>query len=124
MTITLSNDPQKWLEAQVAAGNFSSIEEAVAIAITDLKAVAEDDLSWAKPHLNKARQSIAAGHVISGEDFVQELDAKNAIAAKLKARVVVSADAGQDRDEILLYLRRGAPLALGGATDASFRLSC
>jgi len=76
MTITLSNDQQKWLEAQVAAGNFASIDEAVAIAVAELRAMAGDDLSWAKPYVEEARRSVAAGHVISGEEFAQELDRK------------------------------------------------
>ncbi len=76
MTITLSNDQQSWLEAQVAAGNFASIEEAVAIAIADLRAMAEDDLAWAKPYVEQAQRSVAAGHVISGEEFAAGLDRK------------------------------------------------
>jgi hypothetical protein len=76
MAISLSHDQQKWLEEQVAAGTFASVEEGVAIAIADLKAAAGDDLSWAAPYVEQARRSVAAGHVISGEEFAQELDSK------------------------------------------------
>jgi antitoxin ParD1/3/4 len=55
----------EWLEAQVAAGHFASIDEALAVAVADLKALS-DDLAWAKPYVEKARASIARGDVISG----------------------------------------------------------
>jgi hypothetical protein len=54
------------LEAQVAAGHFASIDEALAVAVADLKALSEDDLACAKPYVEKARASIARGDVISG----------------------------------------------------------
>ncbi len=76
MTITLSHDQQKWLEAQVAAGNFASIDEAVAIAVADLKTMDGDDLSWAKPYVEQARASVAAGNAISGEAFAEEFGRK------------------------------------------------
>jgi antitoxin ParD1/3/4 len=76
VTVALPHDQQKWLEAQVAAGNFASVEEAVAIAVADLRAMAEDDLAWAAPYVEEARRSVAAGQVISGEEFAQELEGK------------------------------------------------
>ncbi len=76
MKIAISHEQQKWLEEQVAAGTFASVEEGVAIAIADFKAMAEDDLAWAAPYVEQARRSVAAGQVIPGEEFAQELDRK------------------------------------------------
>ncbi len=36
MNVKLPKDQQKWLEAEVAAGRFASIDEAVALAVADL----------------------------------------------------------------------------------------
>jgi len=54
MNISLPPEQQKWLEAEVAAGRFSSIDEALSVAVADLKALMEDDLAgpshtWIKP---------------------------------------------------------------------------
>jgi Arc/MetJ-type ribon-helix-helix transcriptional regulator len=56
MNVSLPAEQLKWLEAQVAAGHFSSIDEALAIAVADLKALSEDDLAWAKPYVDQARE--------------------------------------------------------------------
>jgi Arc/MetJ-type ribon-helix-helix transcriptional regulator len=71
MTITLTPEQQKRLEAAVAAGEFASVEEAVRFAVDHLVLTeAElDDLSWAKPYLDEARASIARGESISLEEF-------------------------------------------------------
>ena len=76
MNISLPKEQLKWLEAEVAAGRFSSIDEAIAVAVADLKALSEDDLAWAKPYVDQARDSVARGDVISGEEFFKRLNAK------------------------------------------------
>jgi len=68
MTVQLSPEQQQWLEAQVAAGNFSSLEEAVAVAIADLMATAEDDLDWAKPLVDEAIASVERGEGIPADE--------------------------------------------------------
>jgi antitoxin ParD1/3/4 len=73
MNVLLPKEQLEWLEAQVAAGHFASIDETLAIAVADLKALSEDDLAWAKPYVEKARASIAQGDVISGEEFFRRL---------------------------------------------------
>lgn len=73
MTITLTPEQQAWLEAQVAAGTIPSVEDGVRVAVADLMAIAEDDLAWAKPYVDKARVSAARGDVISGDDFLAGL---------------------------------------------------
>jgi antitoxin ParD1/3/4 len=74
MNITLPPEQQEWLEAQVAAGQFASIDQALAVAVADLMAIQEDDLEWAKPLVQQARASVARGDVISGEEYFTWLD--------------------------------------------------
>jgi Arc/MetJ-type ribon-helix-helix transcriptional regulator len=76
MNVKLPADQQKWLEAEVAAGRFASIDEALAVAVADLMAIQSDDLLWAKPYVDQARASVARGNVLSGEDFFRRLEAK------------------------------------------------
>jgi antitoxin ParD1/3/4 len=76
MNVSLPKEQLEWLEAQVAAGHFASIDEALAIAVADLKALSEDDLAWARPYVEEARASIARGDVISREEFFRRLNAK------------------------------------------------
>jgi antitoxin ParD1/3/4 len=74
MTITLTPEQQKRLEAAVAAGQFASVEEAVRCAVDRMVADEFGDLSWAKPYLDEARASIARGESISLEDFNAHVD--------------------------------------------------
>lgn len=76
MNITLLPEQQKWLEAEVAAGRFQSINDAIAAAVAELISIRDDDLAWAKPYVEQARVSVARGDVMSGEDFFKRLDAK------------------------------------------------
>jgi antitoxin ParD1/3/4 len=76
MTITLTPEQQRRLEAAVAAGEFASVEEAVRWAVDQILVTEEDlrDLSWAKPYLDEAREAIARGESISLEEFNAEVD--------------------------------------------------
>lgn len=76
MNISLPREQQEWLEAEVAAGRFSSIDEALAIAVAELQSLQEDDLAWAKPYVDQARASVARGELISGEEFLKHLNDK------------------------------------------------
>ncbi|WP_428667026.1 ribbon-helix-helix domain-containing protein [Reyranella sp.] len=68
MTIQLSPEQQQWLEDQVAAGHFSSVEQAVAVAIADLMAMAEDDLDWAKPLVDEAAAELDRGEGVPADE--------------------------------------------------------
>ena len=68
MTITLTPEQQQWLAAQVAAGHFPSIEAAVRAAVADFKAINTDDLSWAKPYIDRALGSVARGEIVTLEE--------------------------------------------------------
>ena len=74
MTITLTPEQQRRLEAAVAAGQFASVEEAVRWAVDHILVTDEDlgDLSWAKPYLDEAREAIARGESISLEEVFAE----------------------------------------------------
>lgn len=76
MNITLPPEQAKWLEAEVAAGRFNSIDDAVAAAVAELMSIQNDDLAWAKLYVEQARASIARGDVISGEEFFRRLEGK------------------------------------------------
>ena len=68
MTIQLSPEQQRWLEAQVEAGHFASLEQAVAVAIADLMAAAEDDLEWAKPLVDEAAAELDRGEGVPADE--------------------------------------------------------
>lgn len=77
MTIRLTAEQQKWLEAEVAAGRFVSIEEAVRLAVAEFMVpVDTTDLSWAKPYLDVARAQIERGETVTLEDFNAHVDEK------------------------------------------------
>jgi antitoxin ParD1/3/4 len=73
MNITLTPEQQKWLETEVAAGHFDSLDDAVATAVAELMTLSGDDLAWAKPYVEQARASVARGNVISGDEFFKRL---------------------------------------------------
>ncbi|MEJ0078554.1 MAG: hypothetical protein WDO17_24560 [Alphaproteobacteria bacterium] len=77
MTITLTPKQQAWLEAEVAAGHFDSVEEAVQIAVAELmRPVDTTDLSWAKPYIDEARASLARGEFVTLDEFNAHVDEK------------------------------------------------
>jgi Arc/MetJ-type ribon-helix-helix transcriptional regulator len=76
MTITLTPEQQKRLEAAVAAGQFASVEEAVRLAVDNLVGsdADADDLDWAKPYLDEARAEIARGETVSLQEFRRHVE--------------------------------------------------
>ena len=75
MNIRLPVEQLKWLEQQVAAGRFGSVDDAVTAAVADLMAIEEDDLAWAKPYVDEARAAAARGEVVSIDDAIADIDA-------------------------------------------------
>ena len=73
MNISLPKEQLEWLEAEVAAGRFSSIDEALTIAVAELKALQDDNLAWAKPYVEEARAEVARGETIKGDEFLKWL---------------------------------------------------
>jgi antitoxin ParD1/3/4 len=76
MNIKILPEQAKWLEAEIAAGRFDSVDDAIATALADLMSIPNDDLAWAKPYVEEARASVARGDVISGDEFFKRLEKK------------------------------------------------
>lgn len=75
MTVTLTTEQMRWIEAAVAAGQFPSVEDAVRAAVDELMSAAEfGDLEWAKPYIDEARESVARGDVVDGDEFLARLE--------------------------------------------------
>jgi Arc/MetJ-type ribon-helix-helix transcriptional regulator len=74
MTITLTPEQQQRLEAEVAAGRFASVEDAVRLAVAEFLSLADmNDLSWAKPYLDEARAQFDRGEYVEYDDVKREL---------------------------------------------------
>jgi antitoxin ParD1/3/4 len=76
MSISLPKEQLEWLEAEVAAGHFSSIDEALSLAVAELQSLHENDLTWANPYVDEARDQVARGETLSGNEFFTWLDAR------------------------------------------------
>jgi antitoxin ParD1/3/4 len=74
MNVTLPEDQQKWLEAEVAAGRFASIDEALAAAVAGLMASGREDLAWAKSCVDEALAEIAPNETVTLEKFCGEIE--------------------------------------------------
>ena len=69
MNITLPREQQEWLEAQVRAGTYESIDEAVAGVVATRMLFELDGRIWAKPIVDDARASIARGEVATLAEY-------------------------------------------------------
>jgi antitoxin ParD1/3/4 len=69
MLITLTPEQEAWLKAHVANGDFASIDEAarqlIDERIAERAAEETDDLAWAKPYVDAAREAVARGEFVS-----------------------------------------------------------
>jgi len=74
MNITLPREQQEWLEAQVRAGAYESIDEALASIVAEHMLLDIDDLGWAKPLVDEARASIARGEGMTLEEYRARMD--------------------------------------------------
>lgn len=74
MTITLPPEQQEWLEAQVKAGYYDSIEEAVASIVAEHMHLEVDDLAWAKPLVDEAIASLDRGEGMTLEEYRARMD--------------------------------------------------
>lgn len=83
MTITLPREQQEWLEAQVKAGYYDSIEDAVASIVAEHMQLDVDDMSWARELVEEGRASLERDGGMTLEEHrkrmarkLQELDRK------------------------------------------------
>jgi antitoxin ParD1/3/4 len=67
MQIHLTKDDEDWLRAQVAAGRFSSLDEALAEAIDTLRAE-DDELAWAKPLVDEGLAELDRGESLPADE--------------------------------------------------------
>ncbi len=68
MNITLPREHQEWLEAQVKAGVYRSVDDALTRFVAEHMELDLDDLDWAKPLIEEARASIAKGEGLTLEE--------------------------------------------------------
>jgi antitoxin ParD1/3/4 len=76
MNITLPREQQEWLETQVKAGAYDSIDDAVATIVAQHIDLDIDDMAWAKPLVDEARASIAKGEGMTLEEHRARIAAK------------------------------------------------
>lgn len=72
MPITLTPEQEAWLGAHVASGDFATLEEGARRLLDERIAelsVANDDLTWAKPLVDEAREAVARGDIVSLENY-------------------------------------------------------
>jgi len=75
MQIELPKEHEDWLRTQVAAGRFTSLEEAVAEAVANLKAE-DDDLSWAEPLVKEGLAELDRGEAVPAEDVFTRIESR------------------------------------------------
>ena len=74
MTVTLTPEQMRWLEEAVAQGRFSSVEEAVRVAVVGLQTSFEpENLEWARPYIEEARAEIRRGEGVELDEFLARL---------------------------------------------------
>ena len=76
MTITLPREQQEWLEAQVKAGAYDSVEQAVANIVAERMHHDADDMSWARALVDEGRASLQGGRALSLEEHRQRIERK------------------------------------------------
>ena len=74
MNITLPREQQEWLEAQVKAGAYDSVDEALASFVAEHMFLDIDDLSWAKPLVDEARASVERGEGMTLDEYRARTD--------------------------------------------------
>ena len=74
MNITLPREQQEWLEAQVKAGAYDSLDDAVASILAEHMQPDLDDLDWAKPLIEEARASAERGETMTLEEYRAMMD--------------------------------------------------
>ena len=83
MNITLPREQQEWLEAQVRAGAYSSVEDAVAVILGQHMNLDIDDMTWARSLVDEGRACIERGETLTLQEHLSQIDAT---LEKLKGR--------------------------------------
>lgn len=77
MNIELDPKIEALVRAQVKAGKFKTVEDAVTAAILGAPLIDDDaleHLTWARPYLEEAEKAIAEGRTFSEEETYTELE--------------------------------------------------
>ena len=74
MNITLPREQQEWLEAQVRAGAYSSVEDAVAIILGQHMNLDIGDMAWARSLVEEGRACIERGEMLTLDEHLSQID--------------------------------------------------
>ena len=69
MNINFPREQREWLEAQVKAGAYDSLDDAVASIIAEHMELDIGDLDWAKPLVDEALASLDHGEGLTLEEY-------------------------------------------------------
>jgi len=64
----LTPQQQEWLDSHVASGEYASADEAIGALIDERIALEDDDMLWAKPYVDEAREAVARGEFMTLEE--------------------------------------------------------
>jgi putative addiction module CopG family antidote len=73
MQVQVTKDQEEWLRAQVAAGRYASLEEAVAEAINALKSE-DEDLAWAQPLIAEGLEQLDRGEAVPAHELLASIE--------------------------------------------------
>jgi antitoxin ParD1/3/4 len=79
MNITLPREQQEWLEAQVKAGAYESVDEALASIVGEFMHLDLNDLDWAIPLVEEGRVALEKDGGLTIEEH------RSRVAAKLES---------------------------------------
>jgi antitoxin ParD1/3/4 len=75
MEIQLPKEHEDWLREQVAAGRFSSMEEALAEAVNSLRDE-DEDFDWAKPLIEEGLTELNRGEGLPADEVFARVEAR------------------------------------------------
>ena len=74
INITLPREQQEWLEAQIKAGAYDSVEHALASIVSQHMDRDVDDMAWAKPLVDEGRASVERGDTLTLAEHLARID--------------------------------------------------
>jgi antitoxin ParD1/3/4 len=74
MNIFFPPEQERWLNARIAEGQFTSPDAAVQQMIAERMAFEADDFAWARPYVDEARAAVMRGEVVPLDDAIADID--------------------------------------------------
>lgn len=74
MNITLPREQQEWLEAQVRAGAYDSIDHALSQFVAEHMDLDVDDMAWARALVDEGRASLEQGKALTLSEHLANID--------------------------------------------------